>query len=73
MLSPDVGHKQMRKWLLGYVDFIFHAEVAASGHQLRLRPTATIHAGGRVPRGVELPATIPLEADAWRGVLEKVA
>jgi hypothetical protein len=55
------------------VDFIFHAEVAASGHQLRLRPTATIHAGGRVPRGVELPATIPLEADAWRGVLEKVA
>jgi hypothetical protein len=73
MLSPDVGHKQMRKWLLGYVDFIFHAEVAASGHQLRLRPTATIHAGGRVPRGVELPATIPLEADAWREVLEKVA
>jgi hypothetical protein len=38
MLSPDVGHKQMRKWLLGYVDFIFHAEVAASGHQLRRAP-----------------------------------
>jgi hypothetical protein len=72
-LGPDVGQKGMRKWLLGFVDFIAMADViqTAEGEQriLRLQPSETVEAGARVPPGVELPEAIPLDAKQLSAVL----
>jgi hypothetical protein len=73
--SPDVGIKSLRKWLLGYVDFIFHCEISrGGGHIVRAQPTANILAGGRVPKGGEqLPDTFQMDAGTLRRMLERVA
>jgi hypothetical protein len=73
--SPDVGIKSLRKWLLGYVDYILHAEIGRGGGRLiRAQPTANILAGGRVPKGGEqLPDTFQMDAGTLRRMLERVA
>lgn len=74
-LSPDVGIKSLRKWLLGYVDYILHAEIGrGDGRLVRAQPTANILAGGRVPKGGEqLPNTFQMDAGTLRRMLERVA
>lgn len=73
-LGPDVGMKGMRKWLLGFVDVIAYAHVIQTGdgkqHVLQLQPTETVEAGMRAPRGVEVPALIPLSAQDLKAVLK---
>lgn len=76
--QPDVGQKGMRNWLLGYVDCIVYADIikGRDGKEqriLQLKPTESTEAGGRVPRGVQIPDSVPLEADALRKVLELMA
>jgi hypothetical protein len=73
--SPDVGIKSLRKWLLGYVDYILHAEIGRGGGRLiRAQPTANILAGGRVPKdGEQLPDTFQMDAGTLRRMLERVA
>jgi hypothetical protein len=74
-LSPDVGQKGMRKWLLGFVDFVVHASViqTTEGEQrvLRLKPSETAEAGGRVPPGREVPETIELSAATLKATLDE--
>jgi hypothetical protein len=74
-LAPDVGSKGMRKWLLGFVDFIVHAEMlqTTEGEQrvLRLKPSEQVEAGGRVPEGRDVPDLIPLSAKDLKATLEK--
>jgi hypothetical protein len=74
-VAPDVGSKGMRKWLLGFVDFIAHAEMLQTTegeqHVLRLKPSETVEAGGRVPQGREVPDLIPLTAEALKATLDK--
>jgi hypothetical protein len=77
-LGPDIGQKGIRKWLLGFVDYIFMADIVATadGEQrvLRTQPTENVEAGGRVPPGAEpLPAMLPLQAEQLRAALAKVA
>lgn len=76
-LSPDVGAKGMRKWLLGFVDVVAYADVIQTkeGEQrvLRLAPTEQIEAGMRAPRGVEVPDLIRLDAQDFKAILKKVA
>jgi hypothetical protein len=82
-VAPDVGAKGMRKFLLGYVDFILHAESieTTEGEQrvLRTRPKVigdvrVVEAGGRVPRSSEpLPELIRLDAGELRAAMAKVA
>jgi hypothetical protein len=73
-LGPDVGQKGMRKWLLGFVDYIFMADViqTTEGEQriLRLQPSETVEAGARIPHGAKpLPETIPLTAADLKAAL----
>lgn len=74
-VGPDVAQKGMRKWLLGFVDVIAHSAVIdtkdGKEHVLQLQPTETMEAGARVQPGGELPAQVPLTADALRATLEK--
>lgn len=82
-VAPDVGQKGMRNFLLGYVDFIFHAEIieTENGKQHVLRTSAkvyddvtTIEAGGRVKRESEpLPELIPLEAEQFKAAMARIA
>lgn len=77
--GPDVGKKGMRKWLLGYVDFIAHATKSdkdgATERVLQLQPTETVHAGMRVPDAVreKVPTYIPLDAAVFRKLVDAVA
>lgn len=74
-LAPDVGQKGMRKWLLGFVDVIAHTAIIdtqdGKQHVLELQGTETMEAGGRMPRGAELPARILLSADEFKAALDK--
>lgn len=82
-MSPDVGQKGMRKWLLGYVDFIFYATmVRVNGDDgpvdkrvLYTQPTHRIQAGGRFARQNtdKIPQRVSLDAGAMRKVLEMIA
>jgi hypothetical protein len=73
--APDVGQKGMRKWLLGFVDYIFFATIVTDGegaeHRvLQCQPSAGIEAGARMPQnGPELPQYVPLSAEHLRDVL----
>lgn len=77
-LGPDVGQKGIRKWLLGFVDYIFMADLLdgenGTQHVIRTQPSELYEAGGRVPVGKEpLPPLIPLTAPDLLAALEKVA
>jgi hypothetical protein len=76
-LAPDVGAKGMRKWLLGFVDVIAHSAIVDTSdgkqHVLELQGTETMEAGGRVPRGEELPAQIPLSAVEFKAALDRAS
>lgn len=78
-VSPDVGQKGMRKWLLGYVDFIFYAtmERAKEGDRrvLYCQPTHKIQAGGRFARSQtgKIPAKVSLDASSMLKVLEMIS
>lgn len=74
-LGPDVGMKGMRKWLLGFVDLIAYGHIleTTEGEQrvLRLTPTETVEAGGRVARDAPaLPDLVPLTAEDFEKALE---
>jgi hypothetical protein len=76
-LAPDVGTNKMRKWLLGFVDVIVHAEMLQTTegeqHVLRLKSSETVEAGGRIPddKRDEMPDLIPLAATDLRATLDK--
>lgn len=67
-IKPKIGMKGVRTWLLGYVDYIFAAQIiqTADGDQriLQLKPTETVEAGARIPDELQgkLPDAIPLKA-----------
>ena len=56
---PDIDPKGARKWLDGFVDLILYAEIHETPdgqvRQLRTAPSENYQAGGRVPRGMNLP------------------
>lgn len=78
-VSPDVGQKGMRKWLLGYVDFIFYATMErhkdGDRRVLHTQPTHKIQAGGRFARSQtgNIPPKVSLDAEAMRKVLEMIS
>lgn len=77
-LSPDVGQKGMRKWLLGFVDLIAfsYVEEAKDGvrHVLRFRGDADVASGGRVAQEdwAKLPDTVEMDPAAVNAVFEAV-
>jgi hypothetical protein len=76
-LSPDVGQKGMRNWLLGYVEAIVFADIVETkeGEKriLQWTPSETVELGGRFPEGTELPDTTDLSASEFRRVLGMMA
>ena len=77
-ISPDIGDRGPKEWLLGYVDYVFACDVidTAEGprHVLYTQPSETILAGGRVGEDVEpLPPVLPMDGKNLRAALERVS
>jgi hypothetical protein len=76
-LAPDVGQKGMRKWLLGFVDFVAARRGASrppTGRAARPAPQADRDGGGRRPgaRGRdEVPDTDPAVGGHLKATLDK--
>lgn len=71
---PDVSPKGVREWLLGTVNWIVygHMQQTTDGQQrlLYLTPGDNFIAGGRAPRGVEVPPVIDFDGPTLRSTLE---